>query len=101
MRRCCLLLAFIGILCTVVVAQQTPTTTTKDTVVTAGRLIHTIDVKKAKVGDTISLHLMDNIAQPRDGKVIPYGKCRVVGHISSVQAPTKESPQSMIAIEFD
>ena len=101
MKRYCLLLVFAGILCAVLVAEQTSTNTTKDTVVTAARLTHTIDIKKAKVGDEISLHLMDNIALPRDGKIIPYGKCRVVGHISSVQVPTKENPQSMIAIEFD
>ena len=100
MKSYCLL-AFAGILCAVLVAQQTSTNATKDTVVTAGSLTHTIDIKKAKVGDEISLRLMDNMARPRDGKVIPYGKCSVVGHISLVQAPTKENPQSVIAIEFD
>jgi hypothetical protein len=96
----CSLLAFVGILCAGLAAQQASIGATEDKMVVMSKLAHTIDIKKAKVGDKISLQMMDNIRR-RDGKIIPYGKCSVVGHISAVQAPTKENPQSMIAIEFD
>ena len=100
MKSYCLLLAFVGLLYVGLVAQQASTSSTGNEMVVMGRLAHTIDIKKAKVGDKVTLHMMDNIRR-RDGKIISYGKCAVVGHISTVQAPTKENPQSMITIEFD
>jgi len=68
--------------------------------VISGELTHAIDAKKAKVGDNVTLRLVNHIYS--NGKIIvPYTKGKVIGHISEVRPATKENPESMVAIEFD
>jgi len=65
-----------------------------------GELTHAIDAKKAKVGDKVTLRLVDHIYS--NGKIIvPYRNGKVIGHITEVRPPTKENAESMVALEFD
>lgn len=81
-------------------AAQQPSSDEPREHIISGELTHAIDAKKAKVGDKVTLRLVNHIYS--NGKIIvPYTKGKVIGHISQVQPPTKENPQSMVAIEFD
>lgn len=81
-------------------AAQQPSSDAPREHIISGELTHAIDAKKAKVGDKVTLRLVNHIYS--NGKIIvPYTKGKVIGHISQVQPPTKENPQSMVAIEFD
>ena len=80
-------------------AQQPSSDAPRDHVI-SGELTHAIDAKKAKVGDKVTLRLVNHIYS--NGKIIvPYRNGKVIGHITDVRPPTKENPQSMVAIEFD
>src|SRR5215475_11314745 len=93
-------LLLVTALSAVLPAQQPSSDAPEKRIRVRGELTHAIDAKKAKVGDTVTLRLVDDVGG--GGKVIvPYRKGKVIGHISQVQPPTKESPQSMVAIQFD
>lgn len=99
MRTCRLALMLLSLLGYGLTAQQPSSEAPRDHVI-SGELAHAIDAKKAKVGDKVILRLVDSVSS--NGKIIvPYRKGKVIGHISKVQPPTKENPQSMVAIEFD
>jgi len=99
MKGSFLALILVSFLSPAAVTQQPSSDPPEKDIMLRGELTHAIDVKKAKVGDTISVRLVNNVHA--NGKVIPYKKAKVIGHISQVQLPTKENPQSMVAIEFD
>jgi hypothetical protein len=81
-------------------AAQQPSSDAPRQHIISGELTHAIDAKKAKVGDKVTLRLVDNILS--NGKIIvPYRNGKVIGHITEVRPATKENPQSMVAIEFD
>lgn len=99
MRTFRLALTLLPLLGTGLVAQQPSSDATRAHIV-RGELTHAIDAKKAKVGDKVTLRLVDHIYS--NGKIIvPYRNGKVIGHITDVRPPTKENPQSMVAIEFD
>jgi hypothetical protein len=80
-------------------AQQASSDAPREHIIT-GELTHAIDAKKAKVGDKVTLRLVNDVLS--NGKIIvPYRNGKVIGHISEVRPATKENPQSMVAIEFD
>jgi hypothetical protein len=80
-------------------AQQPSSDAPRQHIVT-GELTHAIDAKKAKVGDKVTLRLVDHIYS--NGKIIvPYRNGKVIGHITEVRPPTKENTESMVALEFD
>jgi hypothetical protein len=95
-----LALVLVSFLSAVAIAQQPASDASQKNIMVVGELTHAIDVKKAKVGDKVTLRLVHNVGA--NGKVVvPYKKGKVIGHISQVQPPSKENPQSMVAIEFD
>jgi hypothetical protein len=80
-------------------AQQSSSDAPREHII-SGELTHPIDAKKAKVGDKVTLRLVNNVLS--NGEIlVPYRKGKVIGHISEVRPATKENPQSMVAIEFD
>jgi len=93
-------LALVLLLLGSALAAQQPSSDAPRQHVISGELTHAIDAKKAKVGDKVTLRLVNDIVS--DGKIIvPYRNGKVIGHITEVRPPTKENPQSMVAIEFD
>jgi hypothetical protein len=95
----CLALILLPILGAGLAAQQPPSDAPRAHIIT-GELTHAIDAKKAKVGGKVTLRLVDHIYS--NGRIIvPYRNGKVIGHITHVRPPTKENPQSMVAIEFD
>ena len=71
-------------------AAQQPSSDAPRQHIISGELTHAIDAKKAKVGDKVTLRLVNNILS--NGKVlVPYRNGKVIGHISEVRPPTKES----------
>lgn len=58
-----------------------------------------LDAKHAKVGDPVVVKTTERTTTA-DGTVLPKGT-RLVGHIASVQAHSKESENSQMAIQFD
>ena len=100
MKGSFLILILVSLLSRIAVAQQPASDPPEKNIMVIGELTHAIDVKKARVGDKVTLRLVHNVGA--SGKVIvPYKKGKVIGYIRQVQAPTKENPQSMVAIEFD
>jgi len=94
-----LALVLLPILGSALAAQQPSSDAPRQHII-SGELTHAIDAKKAKVGDKVTLRLVNDIVS--DGKIIvPYRNGKVIGHITEVRPPTKENPQSMVAIEFD
>lgn len=59
----------------------------------------TIDAKKAKVGDVVNAHLLSEVKVGK--KVVLHHGAKLIGHVTLVQAHTKEHPESMLAITFD
>ena len=99
MRTYCLALILLPVLGPGLAAQQPSSDAPREHII-SGELTHAIDAKKAKVGDKVTLRMVNDIHS--NGKIIvPYTKGKVIGHISQVQPPTKENPQSMVEIEFD
>jgi hypothetical protein len=81
-------------------AQQSSSTEIQKEILVVGELTHAIDGKKANVGDTVTLHLV-NVFGGSGALLVPDKKGKVIGHISEVHRPSKENPQSMVAIRFD
>jgi len=98
-RTYCVALMLLPVLVPGLAAQQPSSDAPRHHVI-SGELTHAIDAKKAKVGDKVTLRLVNHIYS--NGKIIvPYTKGKVIGHISEVRPATKENPESMVAIEFD
>ena len=99
MRTYCLTLILLPFLGLGLAAQQPSSDAPRQHII-SGELTHAIDAKKAKVGDKVTLRMVNDVLI--NGKLlVPYRKGKVIGHISEVQPPTKENPQSKVAIEFD
>lgn len=64
-----------------------------------GELVTRIDAKKAKPGEAIVVKTTSK-ATTADGIVIPKGS-KIVGHVTEVQAHTKETPNSKVTVQFD
>jgi len=64
-----------------------------------GELEGKLNTKTAKVGDQVVLKTMEKV-QTSDGTVIPKGT-RLVGHVTDVQAYSKERGASQLGIAFD
>jgi hypothetical protein len=64
-----------------------------------GELEGKLNTKTAKVGDQVVLKTMEKV-QTSDGTVIPKGT-RLVGHVTEVQAYSKERGASQLGIAFD
>lgn len=65
----------------------------------SGELVTRIDAKKAKPGEAVVIKTTDK-ATTADGIVIPKGS-KIVGHVTEVQAHTKETPNSKVTVQFD
>lgn len=63
-------------------------------------LAHTLDSKRARVGDPVAAKLHDDVVV--DGKVLaPREKSRIIGHVSEAQPLPNHDAQSKLAIVFD
>ena len=62
-------------------------------------LTKTVDAKKAKVGDPVSAILVADVLA--HGKIVVRHDSKLVGHVTEVQAHTKETPESRLGIVFD
>jgi hypothetical protein len=67
-------------------------------VIPAG-LTKTIDAKKAKVGDEVEARVTQDLTS--DGKVVIAKDTRILGHVTAVQAHSKEQKESQLGIVFD
>src|SRR5579864_8404553 len=95
-RIYCLALMLLPILGSGLAVQQSSSDAPREDII-SGELTHAIDAKKAKVGDKVTLRLVNHIYS--NGKIIvPYTKGKVIGHLSEVRPATKENPESMVAI---
>ena len=63
-------------------------------------LTRSIDAKKAKTGDAVEAKVMQDL-KTATGDVIVPRETKVVGHITEVQAHTKEQKESQVGIAFD
>ncbi|HEV2116228.1 MAG TPA: hypothetical protein VGR48_09410 [Terriglobales bacterium] len=59
-----------------------------------------IDAKKAKVGQEVVAKALADLRDTNGNLVIPRG-AKLVGHVTQVQAASKEQPQSNLGIIFD
>jgi len=59
-----------------------------------------IDAKKAKVGQEVVAKAVADLRDTNGNLVIPRG-AKLVGHVTQVQAASKDQPQSSLAIIFD
>ena len=64
-----------------------------------GQLESKLDTKTAKAGDQVVLKTSEKI-KTADGMVIPKGS-RLIGHVTEVQAHSKQEAESRLALEFD
>jgi hypothetical protein len=62
-------------------------------------LTKTVDAKKAKVGDPVSAILMADVLA--HGKIVARHDSKLVGHVTEVQAHSKDTPESRLGIVFD
>jgi hypothetical protein len=62
-------------------------------------LIKTLDAKKAKVGDPVAAQLLADVVA--HGKIVVRRDSKLLGHVTEVQARSKESPESRLGIVFD
>jgi hypothetical protein len=62
-------------------------------------LVKNVDAKKNKVGEEVTTTIVEDLRS--QGQVIVPKNSVVVGHITRIQARSKEDPQSQIAIVFD
>ena len=70
----------------------------------AGTIIYlelskTVDAKKAKPGDEVRATLLTNVLS--HGKIVVHQDARLVGHITEVQAFSKDKPESRLGLAFD
>jgi hypothetical protein len=64
------------------------------------RLTSTVDARKAKAGDKIEARITQDLTA-RSGELLVPQDTKVVGHITEVQARTKEQKESQVGIAFD
>ena len=77
---------------------ETPAQFAPGTVIPA-ELSKSVDAKKAKVGDQVEARTAADILS--NGKIVMPRNTKVLGHVTSVKAHTKDSPDSMVGIAFD
>ena len=58
-----------------------------------------VDAKKAKVGDPVEARTTVDMLS--NGKIVLPRNTKVLGHVASVKARSKDSPDSMLGIAFD
>jgi hypothetical protein len=80
-------------------AQQAGPALAPGTVVGA-ELSKGVDAKKAKVGQEVVAKSLADLRDNNGNVVIPRG-AKLVGHVTQVQAASKDQPQSSLAIIFD
>jgi hypothetical protein len=78
-------------------AQTNSSETTKQDTYVVGELTHTLDIKKAKVGDQVTLRVTQGLAS--HGTV--YKNAQIVGRITEVQQPTQDNTQARMVLIFD
>jgi hypothetical protein len=64
------------------------------------QLTRSIDAKKVKVGEAVEGRVMQDLKAANGQGVVPK-ETRVVGHVTEVQARSKEQKESQIGIAFD
>lgn len=64
-----------------------------------GELVTKIDSKSAKPGQSVVVKTTEK-ATTANGVVIPKGS-KIVGHVTQVQAHSKETPNSQVTVKFD
>ena len=77
---------------------ETPAQFAPGTVIPA-ELSKSVDAKKAKVGDQVEARTAADMLS--NGKIMMPRNTKVLGHVTSVKAHTKDSPDSMVGIAFD
>jgi hypothetical protein len=77
---------------------QPPTQFAPNTLVAAD-LAKSLDAKKLKVGDPVEART--SVDMLSNGQIIMARNTKIVGHVTSVKAHSKESPDSTIGIAFD
>ena len=77
---------------------QSPVQFASGTVIPA-ELSKSVDAKKAKVGDPIEARTAADMLS--NGKIVMPRNTKVLGHVTSVKAHSKDSPDSMVGIAFD
>lgn len=76
--------------------QQSNHAIEKDTYV-SGELTRTIDVAKVRVGDTVTVRLVNGLAV--HGKIYTSGK--ILGHIKEIQQSAPDNPKTRLVIVLD
>jgi hypothetical protein len=77
---------------------QSPVQFASGTVIPA-ELSKSVDAKKAKVGDPVEAKTAADMLS--NGKIVMPRNTRILGHVTSVKAHSKDSPDSMLGIAFD
>jgi hypothetical protein len=77
---------------------QPPVQFASGTVIPA-ELSKSVDAKKAKVGDPVEARTAADMLS--NGKIVMPRNTKVLGHVASVKAHSKDSPDSMVGIAFD
>src|ERR1039457_1389185 len=77
---------------------QSPVKFASGTVIPA-ELSKSVDAKKAKVGDPIEARTAADMLS--NGKIVMPRNTKVLGHVTSAKAHSKDSPDSMVGIAFD
>jgi hypothetical protein len=77
---------------------QAPAQFASNTLIPA-ELSKSVDAKKVKVGDQIEAK--STVDMLSNGQIVMPRNTRVMGHVTSVKAHSKESPDSMVGISFD
>ena len=77
---------------------ETPVQFAPGTLIPA-ELSKSVDAKKAKVGDPVEARTAADMLS--NGKIMMPRNTKVLGHVTSVKAHTKDSPDSMVGIAFD
>jgi hypothetical protein len=62
-------------------------------------LAKTVDAKKNKVGDEVTTTIVEDLRS--HGQLVVPKNSVVVGHITQIEAHSKEHPQSQVAVAFD
>lgn len=95
-----ILAALLSFGCTAGAAQAAPTANRLENgSILYAELSRTVDAKKAKVGDPVSALLVADVVSR--GKIVVRRDSKLLGHITEVQARTKENPESRLGIVFD
>ena len=111
MNRCLVLIALLGLLASAPISraqQDSGTAASKESdpppqlengTILYLELSKTVDAKKARIGDEISGFLLTDVVS--HGKLAVRKYAKILGHVTEVQAKTKENPESRLGITFD